>query len=113
MADSKDNKEARIQGAVILAIGLFLLKWQVYDPLHAAEQKIQKIWTSSTLTLIAILLPVIGVCYLVFGAKAKQWTSKEQSMSDWRGVLRVIAVASVCFGTYIFIQRKLREQGYH
>lgn len=32
-----DLRHPRLVGAGLLVVGLFLAKWKIYDPLHAAE----------------------------------------------------------------------------
>ena len=38
------RRHPRIMGPVIIATGLLLAKWQIYDPLHAAQQHVREVW---------------------------------------------------------------------
>jgi hypothetical protein len=71
--DHITNRFPRIMGTIFLVVGLLLAKWQIYDPLHAAEQRKQLVWIHHGLIALAILLPVYGILLLLFGKKPNEW----------------------------------------
>jgi hypothetical protein len=109
---TSENKRARIRGAVSIAVGAGLVKWQIYDPLHAAENRRHEVLTSATLMALAILLPIYGGFLVGFGCRAEIWFREGLGFRNWKGTLRVIIVGLLCFGLYLVVQRKLYDQGY-
>jgi hypothetical protein len=109
---NSENKPARIRGVALMAVGVGLVKWQVYDPLHATANHLQQVWTSGSLVALAIILPIYGALLACFGQRAEIWFREGLGFRNWKSTLRVTIVALLCFSLYLFVQRKLYEQGY-
>jgi heme/copper-type cytochrome/quinol oxidase subunit 2 len=112
-AIQSDNKIARLRGAALLIIGVALLKWQIYDPLTAADRRVQSVWLSSKLVALAIILPVFGFFLVSFGSRASHWVAQGLSFKDWKSTLRVLALVAICIVADTYIERKLYAEGYH
>ena len=69
------NRHPRIIGVVMIVVGLLLAKWQIYDPLHAVEQRKHKVWLLSYLIWAGVYLPAYGLSLLVFGKRPNQWSN--------------------------------------
>ncbi|MGA2064065.1 MAG: hypothetical protein ABSG86_03805 [Thermoguttaceae bacterium] len=105
-------RHPRIFGIVILALGLLLAKWQIYDPLHAAEQHIQRVELYTELVFLAIFLPGFGGLMTLFGMKPMQWFKINPQNLSLKNTLILLSSAAVCLAALLFVIAQLERQGY-
>jgi hypothetical protein len=106
----------RVRGAVLLVFGIILAKWQIYDPLHALQLGLQSVVTSSVLLGFAVLFPVMGLLYVVFGERADSFFRNlriDPKHLDVKSVAIILVVAAPVIGLYIWVSAQLSAQGYH
>ena len=106
------NRFPRIIGIVFIVLGLLLAKWQIYDPLHAAEQHKHEVWILSELVVMAIALPAYGVLLLLFGKRPNEWFKINPENLSWKNTVCLLAFAGVCIAVFIFVLGSLESQGY-
>ena len=107
--------QTRITGAIILLIGLALAKWQIYNPIFARELHITSHTISGIALMFAILLPLIGFGYLIFGKRFDDLADlvvPDQKTISIKTVLVAIALAVPLIGTYILVSNKLESLGF-
>jgi hypothetical protein len=111
-----DLMNQRLRGLIILAIGLWLAKWQIWDPLHAAELGLEEVTIYKLALAGAVILPPLGLFFILFGEKAKAFFAAMSPMDPSNLTLRdfvllgLFAVLLVPAGW--FITDALEEQGY-
>jgi hypothetical protein len=59
----------RLVGLGLVLVSAALAKWQIYDPLHAAERGQTTVWLSGKLVTLAISLGLCGLALLVLGPR--------------------------------------------
>ena len=106
------NRFPRTTGVVLLMVGAAMVKWQIYDPLHAAEEGKQEVWVSSQLVGLAIILSAYGSALITFGKKPNEWLKIDPKNVDWRNAVFLIGMAIICLGVYIWVAKELAAQGY-
>lgn len=106
------NRFPRTMGVIILAIGAGLAKWQIYDPLHVAEQARHEVWISSELIGLAIFFGVYGLALILFGRKPNQWLRIDPKHVDWKNAIFLVVMGLVCLAVYLWVQMQLSAQGY-
>jgi hypothetical protein len=67
------HRYPRSIGVLILAVSAAVMKWQIYDPLHAAEQGKQTVLIWGTLFCLSIMAGVFGLALIVFGKSLGPW----------------------------------------
>jgi hypothetical protein len=95
---------------VLAAFGL--AKWQICDPLHAAERGQTTVWLSGKLVTLAISLGLCGLALLVLGRRANEWFKFDPQNLGWRPILVLGGLAVLCLGVYIVVELTLAAQGY-
>lgn len=103
----------RTIGVILSAIGIGLAKWQIYDPLHAAERHQDEVWISSKLVGIAVVLSAYGIALIIFGRKTNDCLKIDPKNIDLRKACYLIGTAILCLVVYIWIMTTLSAQGYH
>jgi xanthine/uracil permease len=106
------NRFPRTIGAIMSAIGLGLAKWQIYDPLHAAERHQQQVWISGKLIGIAIIVSIYGLALVVFGRKTNDFMKIDPKNIDWGKAFLLFGTAIICLAAYVLIMARLSAQGY-
>ena len=94
-------------------LGLILAKWQIYDPLHAAEQNKQKVWILLYFVMLGILLPLFGLPLLIFGRRTIRWFSIDPQNLDWKNTAFLVSFAAVGIAAFVCVLAALESQGYH
>ena len=106
------NRFPRRMGGVFLIISAALAKWQIYNPLHAAENGKQSVWTWGVLVSLAIILFLYGFALIVFGKRTNEWVKFDPNNLNWKQAAFLIIFAIVGLAIYIWIDRSLAAQGY-
>jgi hypothetical protein len=103
----------RLGGVVLLAIGLLIAKWQIYDPLHAAERHVQHLEIYQELVALAVLFSVGGVLLVLFGPKKiKEWFVINPKNLSLKHTLILLSTAGVCLAVFFYVLGELAKQGY-
>jgi hypothetical protein len=94
---------------------LLLAKWQIYDPLHAAEQNKQEVWVCAELVGSAVFLPAAGILLVLLGKRINRFAIDPQNLSPKYTVSMI--VCSLVGGTIVMfvtgsIISVLEKQGY-
>jgi len=106
------NRYPRIIGIVMIVVGLLVAKWQIYDPLHAAEQHRREVWILSELIGLAIYGPAYGVLLLLFGRRPNQWFKFDPQNLSLKNVLSLLAFGAVGLAAIFYVIGSLESQGY-
>jgi hypothetical protein len=111
-----DLMNQRLRGVIILAIGLGLAKWQIWNPLHAAELGLEEVTIYKVALAGALVCPPLGLFFIAFGDKAKAFFAALGDM-DWNNlrkgdVIAVLAFAAVMAISMWLITQELAVQGY-
>jgi len=99
----------------VLIIGLALAKWQIYDPLHAREQGLERVTISSLLIGLAILLSVFGAAILILGDRFEKIIGNLQidpKRLNWKSTVFLVLIALVGGSIWVWVQLELSAQGY-
>ncbi len=105
----------RSRGLLVLIIGLALAKWQIYDPLHAREQGLERVTISSLLIGLAILLSVFGAAMLILGDRFEKIIGNLQidpKRLNWKSTAFLVLIALVGGSIWVWVQLELSAQGY-
>ena len=102
----------RIWGVVLIAVGLWLAKWQIYDPLHAAEQHRKEVWILSELIALAVIGPAYGVLLLLFGRWPIRWFAFNPENLNWKNTLSLVFFAASGVAAIFYVIGSLESQGY-
>jgi hypothetical protein len=105
----------RTRGLLMLIIGLGLAKWQIYDPLHALEQGIERITVYSVLVGLAVLLSVFGSATLVIGDRLEKIFEDiriDPKRLNWKSITILLLMTLVVGSTWVWILLELSAQGY-
>ena len=105
----------RSRGLLVLIIGLALAKWQIYDPLHAREQGLERVTISSLLIGLAILLSVFGAAILILGDRFEKIIGNLQidpKRLNWKSTAFLVLIALVGGSIWVWVQLELSAQGY-
>lgn len=112
----RSNFNPRLRGLVILAVGLALAKWQVFDPLHAREQGAKGVTLYGLLVGLAVFLPVLGASFLTLGSRVHDFIdslSTDPRRLNWRSAIVLVVVTGVCIAVWSWLLQQLSAQGYH
>jgi hypothetical protein len=107
--------QRRFLGMVLLVLGLWLAKWQIYEPLHASELGIREHTTSSTAIGLGLLLPLVGAGYVVFGSafdKVMAHLKVDKDNLNAKNVISIVVFAIIFISVFVFVESKLDEQGF-
>jgi hypothetical protein len=111
-----DLMNQRLRGAIILAIGLWLAKWQIWDPLHAAELGLEEVTIYKAALAGAVALPPLGLFFIAFGEKAKEFFAAMGDMDSsnlTRGnVVSLLVFLAIMLVIGSLITQQLAAQGY-
>jgi hypothetical protein len=102
----------RLVGLGLVLVSAALAKWQIYDPLHAAERGQTTVWLSGKLVTLAISLGLCGLALLVLGTRANRWFEFDPQNLGWKPVLVLGGVAVLCLAIYIVVELTLAAHGY-
>jgi hypothetical protein len=106
--DKTTNCRARIWGIVLLVAGLLLAKYQIYDPLHAAEQGKREVSLNLLFVAAAVYVPLGGLLLMMFGLRLK-FDPRKLSLKN---VLCLLAFGAVGVVAIHFVLVSLESQGY-
>lgn len=106
------NQHPRLRGLGLLVVGLACAKLQIYDPLHAAEMGLEKVWIHFLFVSLGVVGPFMGVLYLIFGNRPNDWFKIDSQKLTPRTVLGLLAVAGVQLAIIFYIRHALQVQGY-
>jgi hypothetical protein len=111
-----DLMNQRLRGVIILAIGLWLAKWQIWDPLHAAELGLEQVTIYKVALAGAVILPPLGLLFLLFGEKAKEFFvamgDLDSSNLTKGNVISLLVFLAIMLVVGSLITQELRAQGY-
>jgi hypothetical protein len=107
------NRYPRLMGIVSILVGLIIAKWQVYDPLHAAEQHLREITIYSGLIGLGVFMPPYGLLLLLFGRKPNQWFAFDPQNLKWKNVVSLLAFGAAGMVAIFYVIGRLEAQGYH
>jgi hypothetical protein len=106
----------RLRGVIILAIGLWLAKWQIWDPLHAAELGLEQVTIYKLALFGAVVLPPLGLFFILFGERAKTFFANMTPTDFSNLTLRDLVLAGMFLAVLVpvglWISGELKEQGY-
>jgi hypothetical protein len=106
------NRRPRIMGTILIAVGLFFAKWQIYDPLHAAEEHKQEVWLLSELIAIGVYGPAYGLLLLLFGRRPNQWFAFDPQNLSLKNVLSLFFFGAFGLAAILYVIHSLEMQGY-
>jgi len=106
------NSYPRIWGIVAIVLGLILAKWQIYDPLHAAEQHKQEVWILSELVALAIYGPAYGLLLLLFGSRPNRWFAIDPQNLSLKNTLSLLLFGAVGLAAIFYVIGSLEAQGF-
>jgi hypothetical protein len=108
------NRYCRVWGIFCIVLGLILAKWQIYDPLHAAEQNKQRVWILLYFVGLGIILPPMGLLLLIFGRGLAKWVPAidPQNLNLKSLVLPMLFAVAVMV-VFVYVLAALDSQGYH
>jgi hypothetical protein len=111
-----DMINQRLRGVIILAIGLWLAKWQIWDPLHAAELGLEQVTIYKLALFGAVVLPPLGLFFILFGERAKSFFANMTPTDFSNLTLRDLVLAGMFLAVLVpvglWISGELKEQGY-
>jgi hypothetical protein len=107
------NRYLRLWGLLCIVLGLILAKWQIYDPLHAAEQHKQKVWILLYSVILGIYLPPAGLLLLVFGRRTAKWFQIDPQNLNLKNAVCLLLFAAVGGAAIVYVLASLESQGYH
>ncbi len=107
------NRYLRLWGIVCIVLGLILAKWQIYDPMHAAEQHKQEVWILSVFVALGIYLPPLGLLQLIFGRRLIKWVSIDPQNLNLKNTVCLVLFAAVGVAALVYVLGTLESQGYH
>ena len=105
------DRYPRAMGALIFAMSIGFAKWQIYDPLHAAEQKTEKIWIWSGFICFSIIAGFYSLGLIIFGKRLNPWIESHPQYFGWRKPYMYILLVFISV-LYLWIMRELDDQGY-
>jgi hypothetical protein len=106
------NRYPRTMGVIICLVGLLLAKWQIFNPLHAAEQRRNSIWIHAGLIASAIIFPVYGVLLMLFGKRPNEWFVINPQNVGWKNTLILLVISGGCLVVFFSVINSLENQGF-
>lgn len=106
------QRHPRIAGAILLLIALAIAKWQIYNPLHAAEYGYTELHVWPKLIGGAILLGAYGIVLCIFGDRLNASMPKDFQNISWQFAVVAAGLAFLGLAVYIFVMTRLTDQGY-
>jgi hypothetical protein len=111
-----DRINQRLRGVIILAIGLGLAKWQIWNPLHAAELGLEEVTIYKLALFGAVILPPLGLFFILLGERAKSFFANMTPTDFSNLTLRDLAMAGMFLAVMVpvglWISSELAAQGY-
>ena len=105
-------RHPRLVGVGLLVVGLFLAKWQIYDPLHAAELGRPEVHIYAILVALGVFLPPLGMSYLVFGRRASEWIQIDPQNLSFASVSYLLCFMGIGLTILFYVLSSLEKQGY-
>jgi len=105
----------RLIGVYLLAVGLLLAKWQIYDPLNAANLGRERVFLHVGLIGLGVFLPAAGILHLVFGSRMNEVFRRfaiDPNNLRVSEVLVLLGMAAPLCALVIYIVASLERQGY-
>ena len=113
--NSLSDRYPRLVGVGLLAVGVLLAKWQIYDPLNAAELGRERVFIHAGLIGLGVMLPAAGILHVIFGGRINDFFRRfahdpnNLRVSD---VLLLLGIAAPQLALVIYIVASLERQGY-
>ena len=113
--NSLSDRYPRLVGVGLLAVGVLPAKWQIYDPLNAAEPGRERVFIHAGLIGLGVMLPAAGILHLIFGGRINDFFRRfahdpnNLRVSD---VLLLLGIAAPQLALVIYIVASLERQGY-
>ncbi len=105
----------RLRGLVLLLIGLGFAKWQIYDPLHARENGLTEVTTSSAMMALAIILPVCGLAIMLAGNGVERFFETVRAnpkQLSAKSIVFLSVMAAIGLAAMIWVEMALEAQGF-
>jgi hypothetical protein len=106
------NRRPRLVGIILITVGLLLAKWQIYDPLHAAEQRKEQVWILSYLVGAGVYLPALGFLQLLFGNRPNRWFAFDPQKLSLKNTVSLLLFGGIGIAVIFFVIASLESQGY-
>jgi hypothetical protein len=106
------NRYSRIVGVVLIVVGLFFVKLQIYDPLHAAEDQREKVWIFWPMVACGVYFPLFGALLLLFGKRVSQWFVFDPQNLSLKNVIMLLLIGAIGLAILIYVIVSLENQGY-
>ena len=107
----------RLRGLLILVVGLLVARWQIWEPLHAAQLGMQSVTVWSWGVFAAVALPWLGLAYLIFGSRVDRhlllFNMMDRNNLSKRDVTFLLLGSVPVMILWVVIDQSLRAAGYH
>jgi hypothetical protein len=111
--DDYSNAYLRFWGIICIVLGLLLAKWQIYDPLHAANDHKHEVWILIYLVGLGISLPPCGLLLLIFGRRTIPWFKIDPQNLDFKKTACLVLFAAVQVAVFVYVVGTFESQGFH
>jgi uncharacterized protein YjeT (DUF2065 family) len=118
MADSHNAvqrlmlKYPRPAGAILVLLGAAFCYWMIIQPIHQADAGKPEIEISLTGGTVGVILTVIGLVYVVFGARFARIFQPSAEESKAPAYTAGVLLAIVGIGIYFALKSYLESKGY-
>ena len=106
------QRHPRIAGLIVLFVALALAKWQIYNPLHAAEYGYTELHIWPKLIAFAIMLGLYGLCLCIFGSDLNESMPVDFNNINWKVAVAASGLAFFGLAVYVYVMISLNDQGY-
>ncbi len=106
----------RLRGAVLLLAGLGLAKWQIYDPLHAAENGVHEVTLYGLAQFLGIILPLLGLAMVLAGHGVERFLHTlrfDPKRLNWKSAVFLLFFVGLGIYAWEWVNHALTAQGYH
>jgi hypothetical protein len=105
-------KYPRPSGAVLVLLGAAFCYWMIIQPIHQAEAGAPEVGISLKGGMVGVILTVIGLIYVVFGARFARIFQPSAEESKAPAYTVGILFAIVGIGIYFALKSYLESKGY-
>jgi len=107
-------KGSRLQGLLMLIVGLAIGYFSIIRPLQQAYGKVPEVSLSFKLAFLSPVLVLFGILAIIVPSVTtdQSFILKEPNKLSVAGWILLIVVAIVAFGTYYLLDQQLSSVGY-